>query len=1691
MVIMNSLRFFELPREGRVVSIFLFAAFFATLDAFAQNAPAVRRATGLRPPNPAELNWMEQNLVKVGAVHLNQLAVDRVNSERRRLGQVPMALNAVPHGAEVMPWSRVQPQTVADGTPLPPAVDNSALPSFPPVRNQGEIGSCASFSTTYYVGTHMLGLARGWNNRNEDNSLKLSPKWTYAMVNDGEDNGSWFTETIEVLRKHGGATWADWPYSGANAPSSYREWARSASVWRNAVNLRTTGSAGTVENINTVAGLQNLKRLLANGYVLLYATDIYGWQYVSVGDDPSTTADDAFVGERAVSYIQGESSGHAMTVVGYNDDIWIDINKNGVVDLGEKGAVKICNSWGADWQDGNAGFMWIAYDALRTTSAVAGAAAGQVNRAPGSLGPTRTPWWNNAAYYFTALPAQAPRLLAQFTLNHRARAEMYVRVGVSSTTATTPANYFQSGALQGQGGRYAFDGTTTAGNGTFVFDLSDIAASGLRRYYLEVSDNSSGNAASVSDFRLTDAAGQALAVAVNGVPGSADNSTRIAYVDYSMDAPVITSATTASGSVGRAFTFSVIASSATNFSATGLPGGLIIASASGVISGTPTAAGTFVVNLSARSSAGTGTGVLTLTIAPGGIVVPPGITSPSGATGTVGVAFSYTITASNSPTSFGAVGLPRGLSFNSASGVIAGVPTESGNFAVNLSADNAGGTGQRVLALLINPPALGVPVITSAAAATFNAGSPFNYRITALNSPTRFGAVGLPSELTFDTTNGVIYGTPSLARQYAVTLSATNPAGVGYLAFTLTVLGDSSFGPANDNFSNRALLVGTNVTVTNANLNATAQPGEPAHAGATASHSVWWTWTAPGAGVVTVNTLGSSFDTVLAVYTGSIVTNLTSVASNDDANGQRTSSLTFNATAGAAYQLAVDGYGGAVGTVVLNLSIAGAVAAPPNDDFANAIVLTGSSVATTGRNSGATAQTGEPAHAGSTASHSVWWTWTAPSSGTVIVNTVGSDFDTVLAVYTGANVASLTPVASDDQGGGNNTSRLIFTASAGTIYRIAVDGYFGAAGNIALSLQQGSANPGNDAFANAIVLSGATVTATGNNTNATGEVGEPAHAGYAASKSVWWTWTAPINGRAQIDTIGSGFDTVLAIYTGSSLASLTLVDANDDAGGAGASKVVINVTAGTVYRIAVDGYAGREGAVTLNVAASNSAPANDNFANRAVLVSSRFSTNTANANATAELNEPSHAGNSAAKSLWWTWTAPVDGRAVITTAGSAIDTVLAVYTGTSVASLVSVASNDDARGTSTSMVAFTVTAGTAYQIAVDGFSGATGDIVLSGSVQTNVLYATDFELFRTGSDTLVGSDGWVGFPVASGVSGVIGDNGGQVGFLGYNAPPAGSKNVYVFPAVNFQPLAAGRPIVSFSADVAVYNSTNASYDRFAVMVFNSSSERLADITLDNSNLKIFRGDGTGAMNDTGVRFSNAQRYTLSFTADFAANTWSASLDAIPLFSNQPFNSSGAVRDLSDVDFMWNIANTASPGNNFLVFDNYLLSAAAAATAPVITKQPLPLSVAVGGLAVFEAEASGAGPLRFQWRLNGTNLVGQTNASLSLLNVTTNDAGSYSVAVSNFLGAAFSQVALLTVTPRVPSALFGAPVLDSRGLQFQVTGTPGRTYHLEVSPDLRTWTESTSMLNQNGTLLLTDPGATNTIRKFYRMRESDF
>ena len=125
--------------------------------------------------------------------------------------------------------------------------------------------------------------------------------------------------------------------------------------------------------------------------------------------------------------------------------------------------------------------------------------------------------------------------------------------------------------------------------------------------------------------------------------------------------------------------------------------------------------------------------------------------------------------------------------------------------------------------------------------------------------------------------------------------------------------------PANDMFINRFTLAGTSGSTSATSLLATKETGEPNHAGNSGGSSVWWKWTAPSSGQVSLDTKGSGFSTLLAVYTGKSVSALTSIASNSSATGA--SSLLYEALAGTEYEIAVDGVNGVSGNVILNWSL--------------------------------------------------------------------------------------------------------------------------------------------------------------------------------------------------------------------------------------------------------------------------------------------------------------------------------------------------------------------------------------------------------------------------------------------------------------------------------------------------------------------------------------------------------------------------------------------------------------------------------------------------------------------------------------------------------------------------------------------------------------------------------------------------
>jgi|GEM_PF-1374123 len=241
---------------------------------------------------------------------------------------------------------------------------------------------------------------------------------------------------------------------------------------------------------------------------------------------------------------------------------------------------------------------------------------------------------------------------------------------------------------------------------------------------------------------------------------------------------------------------------------------------------------------------------------------------------------------------------------------------------------NAGGTSSNsgtisVTTATAPPPAPVANAATSVTTSSFSANwsaatGATGYRLDVSNSNTFSTFVSGYQDLDVGNTLNRSVDGLNPATTYFYRVRSYNAGGTSSNSGTISVT-TATVPPANDNFSDAQVIAGNSGNVLGTNVNATKQSGEPNHAGNTGGKSVWYRWQAPNDGLVIFNTSGSTFDTLLAVYTGTSVSTLNSVASNDDCAGcNLTSSVSFFVTAGTTYQIAVDGKSGASGNVTLN-----------------------------------------------------------------------------------------------------------------------------------------------------------------------------------------------------------------------------------------------------------------------------------------------------------------------------------------------------------------------------------------------------------------------------------------------------------------------------------------------------------------------------------------------------------------------------------------------------------------------------------------------------------------------------------------------------------------------------------------------------------------------------------------------------
>ncbi len=393
----------------------------------------------------------------------------------------------------------------------------------------------------------------------------------------------------------------------------------------------------------------------------------------------------------------------------------------------------------------------------------------------------------------------------------------------------------------------------------------------------------------------------------------------------------------------------------------------------------------------------------------------------------------------------------------------------------------------------------------------------------------------------------------------------------------------------NDNFANRFQLAQAGSGILSSdNTLATRENGEPVILpGNPGGKSIWFRWNPTTTGVVTFTTAGSTFDTMMGVYTGTSVSGLTrepSAVSDDDSGGFLTSKVSFNAAVGQEYEIVVDGNHGASGHVILSWQTAGASSVLP-------VILTEPTPLTVTSN-GATVTLVCQANTGTI----TWFYNGQPTSVTGPINVIGPVTDASIGTWV-AQVASQNGVAlsqpsrieistlEDGSTDTNSAAMPKFLDSVGASYVQPA---------LVHSIQPHVGDS-----------RGYSVSQVFSTVGATGEPGEPNIAGQIGGSPAWYVYVTPAGGTLKVNTEGSSFNTLLGVFTGPGNSFATLMSQGE---GYTTNRtlngqphiLLTNVPAQQTNYIVVDGYQGASGTVHLNIAVGDpvaiSVPPQNQFA---------------------------------------------------------------------------------------------------------------------------------------------------------------------------------------------------------------------------------------------------------------------------------------------------------------------------------------------------------------------------------------------------------------------------------------------------------------------------------------------------------------
>lgn len=588
-----------------------------------------------------------------------------------------------------------------------------------------------------------------------------------------------------------------------------------------------------------------------------------------------------------------------------------------------------------------------------------------------------------------------------------------------------------------------------------------------------------------------------------------------------------------------------------------------------------------------------------------------------------------------------------------------------------------------------------------------------------------------------------------------------------------------------------------------------------------------------------------------------------------------------------------------------------------------------------------------------------WFSWRAPGSGIATFGTVGSTFDTVLAVYTGTP-PDLVLIGSDDDRGGFLASRVRFNAVQGTSYLFSISGFDGAVGEIVMSF---SLDVTSEKLPELVSVPQSTAVLAG---------GEVTFAVEATGAPLSYQWLA--NG-VEID--------------GATATTLVLSDVRETdalnysvrvtSGARSVETVPASLQVGTISELASDKF-GTVAATTAagpQLLALRSQPVGllqlgDSPATLA------FSTY----RSVKEPGEPNHCDVAGGASQWMKYTANQTGIVRFSTEGSDFDTVIAVYSGTEISKLtLEGCDNNSGVDGKTSVADVAVVEGLSYFIAVDGIGGVTGHLRLSYEVGRRPEITLEPR-----SQTQAQGDGVALFVLTSQVTG-----------LSYQWFKDGV-------AVQGQTGPSLQILSVQTEDAGVYELA---ISNFAGTVRSQAAELIVNVPLSVNVPPVDQETGLGGL----VRFA-----VVVSGSEPISYQWS--LNEIPISG-----ATQAVYEIANVQPL-DAGSYAVRAENAAGAVDSELALLRISDVPVIVVPPESVVVALGGEAAFVVTASGIGDLTYQWRQNGLDIAGATEASLVIGVVGAREVGEYTVVVGNGVGWIETAAARLSV--RVPLELVEHP-----------------------------------------------------------------